>query len=134
MTTTDKGTIKIELDDNNQPKVIFKPVNGDVWLWNFELVELFGVYTQTINCAIDAIYKTKAYRPEETCEYHLYQSGNTIKYHKRRFNLTIIIALAFRLNSWQAKLLQEWFIQKLLIGNSVIYYPIMDITQNSEMN
>jgi len=49
MTTTDKGTIQIEFDDNNQPKVIFKPVNGEIWLWNFELVELFGVYIQTIN-------------------------------------------------------------------------------------
>jgi len=134
MTTTDKGTIQIEFDDNNQPKVLFKPVNGEVWLWNFELVELFGVYTQTINCAIDAIYKNKAYRPEETSEYHLYQSGNTIKYDKRRFNLTIIIALAFRLDSWQAKLLREWFISKMLIGNSVINYPITDITQKFEMN
>lgn len=134
MTTTDKGTIKIEFDDNNQPKVIFKPINGDIWLWNFELVELFGVYTQTINCAIDAVYKTNAYRPEETSEYDLYQSGNTIKYDKRRFNLTIIIALAFRLDSWQAKLLRKWFIQKMLIGNSVIYYPITDIVQNFEMN
>ena len=134
MTITDKGTIKIEFDDTNKPKVIFKPVNGDVWLWNFELVELFGVYTQTINCAIDAIYKTNAYRPEETSEYHLYQSGNTIKYDKRRFNLTIIIALVLRLDSWQAKLLREWFIQKMLIGNSVIHFPITDNKQKAELN
>ncbi|MDR1716950.1 MAG: ORF6N domain-containing protein [Prevotella sp.] len=26
MTTTDKGTIQIEFDDNNQPKVVFTPV------------------------------------------------------------------------------------------------------------
>lgn len=134
MTTTDKGTIKIEFDDNNLPKIIFKPVNREVWLWNFELVELFGVYTQTINCAIDAIYKNKAYRPEDTSEYHLYVSGNTIKYDKRRFNLTIIIALAFRLDSWQAKLLREWFVSKMLIGNSVINYPIMDMKQDFELN
>jgi len=134
MTTTDKGTIQIEFDDNNKPKVIFKPVNGEVWLWNFELVELFGVYTQSINSTIDAIYKNKAYRPEETSEYHLYQSGNTIKYDKRRFNLTIIIALAFRLDSWQAKLLREWFIRKMLVGNSVVNYPITDIIQDFEMN
>jgi len=134
MTTTHKGTIQIEFDHNNQPKVIFKPVNGEIWLYNFELVELFGVYTQTINSAIDAIYKTKAYRPEETSEYHLYQSGNTIKYDKRRFNLTIIIALTFRLDTWQAKLLREWFIKKILTGNSVINYPITDNRQNSELN
>jgi len=134
MTTTDKGTIQIEFDDNNQPKVIFKPVNGEVWLWNFQLVELFGVYNQTINSAIEAIYKNKAYRPEETSEYHLYQSGNTIKYDKRRFNLTIIIALAFRLDTWQAKLLRERFISKMLIGNSVINYPLIDNQQSFEMN
>ena len=134
MTTTDKGTMKIEFDENNQPKVIFKPVNGDVWLWNFELVELFGVYTQRINCAIDAVYKTKAYLPEETSEYHLYRSGNTIKYDKYRFNLQIIIALAFNIDSWQAKLIREWFIKKILIGNSVINYPITDITQDFERN
>jgi len=134
MTTTDKGTIQIKFDDNNQPKVLFKPENGEVWLWNFELVELFGVYTQTINCAIDAIYKNKSYRPEDTSEYHLYQSGNTIKYDKRRFNLAIIIALAFRLDSWQAEMLREWFIKKMLIGNSVINYPLIDNQQHSNFN
>jgi len=134
MTTTDKGTIRIDFDDNNQPKVLFKPVNADIWLYKNELVELFGVYTRTINCAIDSIYKNKAYRPEETSEYHLYQSGNTIKHDKYRFNLTIVIALAFHLDSWQARLIREYFICMMLKGNSIINYPSVTNEQNFRMN
>ena len=134
MTTTDKGTIQIEFGENHQPKVIFKPINGEVWLYNFELVELFGVYIQTINSAIVAIYKNKSYLPEDTSEYHLYQSGNTIKYDKQRFNLTIIIALAFHLDSWQAKLLREYFVSMILKGHSFVHYPLADDMQNFRMN
>lgn len=134
MTTTDKGIIRIDFDDNNQPKVIFKPVDADIWLYKNELIELFGVYAQTISCVIDTVYKNKAYRPEETSEYHLYQSGNVIKHDKYRFNLTIVIALAFHLDSWQAKLIREWFVNMVLRGNSVIDYPSVTNKQDFRMN
>ena len=134
MTTTNKGTIRIDFGNNCQPIVIFKPINGEIWLHKNELPELFGVYIQSINNAIDAIYKAGGYRPEDTSEYHLYQSGNTIQYDKYRFNLPIIIALAFHLESWQAKLIREWFICMMLKGNSLINYPIPQDIQNFRMN
>lgn len=57
MTTTDKGTIQIEFDDNNQPKVVFTPVNGNIWLHKSKLVPLFEISIQTIHACIEAIYK-----------------------------------------------------------------------------
>lgn len=134
MTTTEKGTIEIDFDNNNQPIVVFKPVNGEVWMEKSELARLFGLYIQTINACIEKVYKSGGYRPEDTSEYHLYQSGHTIKYDKYRFNLAIIIALAFHLDSWQAKLIREWFVGTVLKGNSVIDYPLVDDKQNFRMN
>lgn len=134
MTTTNKGTLRIDFDDNNQPKVVFKPVNGNIWLHKSELASLFGVSIQTVHARIEAIYKTEAYRAEDTSEYRLYTSGNTIKYDKYRFNLEIIIALVFQINSWQAKLIREWFIGMMLKGNSVIDYPLPDNKQDFKMN
>lgn len=134
MTITDKGTIEIDFDNNNQPIIIFKPVNGEVWIEKSELAGLFGVYIQTINACIEKVYKSGNYRPEDTSEYNLYTSGNKIKYDMRRFNLQIIIALAFHLNSWQAKLIREWVMGMILRGNSVISYPILDSNQNFRLN
>lgn len=130
MTTAEKGKLQIEIDDNNKHTIIFEPVNGTVWINKAELVELFSVYIQTINSHIEAVYKTKAFREEDTSKYDLYVSGNRIKYDMREFNLEIIIALAFRIDSWQAMVLREWFINKMLQGNSIVGYPLLSGEQD----
>jgi len=44
METIDKGTLIIEIDNENRKSVVFNPVNGTVWLRKCELIELFDVY------------------------------------------------------------------------------------------
>lgn len=134
MTTIDKGKLQLETDDNNKHTIIFEPLNGTVWMNKAELVELFGVYIQTINSHIEAIYKTKAFREEDTSKYDLYVSGNRIKYDMREFNLEVIIALAFRIDSWQARVLRDWVICKMIRSNSIVGYPLSDEEQNHLLN
>lgn len=134
MTTTERGKLRLKTDDNNKHTIIFEPINGTVWMNKAELVELFGVYIQTINSHIEAMYRTKAFREEDTSKYDLYVSGNRIKCDMREFNLEIIIALAFRIDSWQAKVLREWFINKMLQGNSIVGYPLLGGEQNYMSN
>lgn len=134
MTIIERGKLQIETDDNNKHTITFEPVNATVWMNKAQLVELFGVYIQTINGHIEAIYKTKAFREEETSKYDLYVSGNRIKYDMREFNLEIIIALAFRIDSWQARVLREWVINKMIRGNSIVGYPLSGGEQNHLLN
>lgn len=134
MTTTERGKLSIETDENNNHCIVFEPANGTVWMEKFELAQLFGVYIQTITAHLDAVYKTKAFRAEETSKYDFVVSGNSIRYDKTEFKLEIIIAVAFRVDSWQAKLIREWFMQMLFRGNLVIDYPIPNNRQDFEMN
>lgn len=134
MTTTKRGKLYIETDGNNKHTITFEPINNTVWMNKAELVELFGVYIQTINSHIEAIYKTKAFREEDTSKYDLYVSGNRIKYDMREFNLEVIIALAFRIDSWQAKVFRGWIINKLLNCNSIVEYPLSGEEQNHLLN
>ena len=68
METTDKGFLKIETDNENRKSVVFNPVNGTVWLSKCELIELFGVYRQTIDSCIKGICKSNIFNMKAVCK------------------------------------------------------------------
>lgn len=82
--------------------------SGNVWMSEMELVELFGVIVPTLRVAIKAIYKSGTLCPVSTqrCEFATPASWATF------YNLEVIVALAFRLNTYEADL----FRQKVLEG------------------
>ena len=41
METTDKGTLKIRMDNECRKFVVFNPINRTVWMRKCELIELF---------------------------------------------------------------------------------------------
>ena len=83
---------------------------GNVWMSEMELVELFGVIAPTLRTAIKAIYKSRALCPTTTqrCDVITPKSWATF------YNLEVVIALAFRLNSYEASRIR----QKVLEGFS----------------
>ena len=84
--------------------------SGNVWMSEMELVELFGVIAPTLRTAIKAIYKSRALCPTTTqrCDVITPKSWATF------YNLEVVIALAFRLNSYEASRIR----QKVLEGFS----------------
>ena len=71
--------------------------NGNVWMSEMELVELFGVIAPTLRAAIKAIYKSGALCPTTTQRCDLV----TPKIWATYYNLEVVIALAFRLNTYK---------------------------------
>ena len=69
--------------------------SGNVWMSEMELVELFGVIAPTLRAAIRAIYKSGMLCPVSTqrCDLATPTSWATF------YNLEMVIALAFRLNT-----------------------------------
>ena len=69
--------------------------NGNVWMSETELVELFGVIAPTLRAAIRAIYKsgTLCHATTQRCDLATPTSWATF------YNLEVVIALAFRLNT-----------------------------------
>ena len=84
--------------------------NGDVWMSEMELVELFGVIAPTLRAAIRAIYKngTLFHATTQLCDVVTPTSWATF------YNLEVVIALAFRLNTYVASRIR----QKVLEGFS----------------
>ena len=82
--------------------------SGNVWMSEMDLVELFGVIAPTLRVAIKAIYKSGTLCPVNTqrCDLATPKSWSTF------YNLEMVFALAFRLNTYEA----SWIRQKVLEG------------------
>lgn len=82
---------------------------GDVWMSEMELVELFGVIAPTLRAAIKAIYKsgTLSTTTTQRCELATPTSWATF------YNLEVVIALAFRLNTYETSRIRKKVIQSL---------------------
>ena len=79
-----------------------------VWMFEMEFVELFGVVAPTLRVAIKAIYKSGTLCPVITQRCDLVVSKSWAIY----YNLEVVIALAFRLNTYEASRIR----QKVLEG------------------
>ena len=82
--------------------------SGNVWMSEMELVELFEVIAPTLRAAIKAIYKSGTLCSVSTqrCDLATPKSWATF------YNLEVVIALAFRLNTYEASRIR----QKVLEG------------------
>ena len=83
--------------------------DGDVWMPEMELVELFGVIAPTLRAAIKAIYKSGMFYPATTqqCDLAIPKSWATF------YNLEVVIALAFRLNTYEASKIREKVLESI---------------------
>lgn len=77
--------------------------SGNVWMSEMELVELFGVIAPTLRAAIKAIYKSGTLCPVSTqrCDLAMPKCWATL------YNLEVVIALAFRLNTYEASKIRQ---------------------------
>ena len=76
---------------------------GNVWMSEMELVELFGVIAPTLRAAIKATYKSGTLCPVSTqrCDLSTPKSWTTF------YNLEVVIALAFRFNTYKASRIRQ---------------------------
>ena len=83
--------------------------SGNVWMSEMELVELFGVIAPTLQSAIRAIYKSGTLCPvnSKRCDLATPKSWATF------YNLEVIIALAFRLNTYEASRIRQKVLESL---------------------
>ena len=83
--------------------------SGNVWMSEMELVELFGVIAPTLRASIKAIYKSGTLNPAITQRCDLATSASWATF----YNLEVIIALAFRLNTYEASRVRQTALKSL---------------------
>ena len=83
--------------------------SNSVWMSEMVLVELFGVIAPTLRVAIKAIYKSGTLCSVSTqrCDLATPSSWATF------YNLEMVIALAFRLNTYEASRIRQRVLEAL---------------------
>lgn len=82
---------------------------ASVWMTQFEIADLFGVFSCDIRKAIHAIYRNKELNECDTMKYIKQPDG--ISYDV--YNLEIVIAIAFRICSKESALFRRFIINEI---------------------
>ena len=88
--------------------VVIMPT-APVWMTQFEIADLFGVFSCDVHKAIHTIYKNKELNKFDTMKYVKQSDG--ISYDV--YNIEVIIAVAFRICSKESVLFRQFIISKI---------------------
>ena len=83
--------------------------SSNVWMSEMELVELFGVIAPTLRAAIRAIYMSGTLTLASTQRYDVATPTSWATF----YNLEVVIALAFRLNTYEASRIRQKVLESL---------------------
>ena len=83
-----------------------------VWMTQFEIADLFGVFSCDVRKAIRSIYKNKELNEVETMKY--VKQANGISYDV--YSLEMVIAVAFRVCSKESILFRQFVMDKVCTG------------------
>ena len=99
----DRGIITI-----SETGVVIMPT-APVWMTQFEIADLFGVFSCDVHKAIHTIYKNKELNKFDTMKYVKQSDG--ISYDV--YNIEVIIAVAFRICSKESVLFRRFIINEI---------------------
>ena len=94
----------------NEHGIVFVP-NGKIWMNEMELTDLFGVISPTIRAAIRGVYKNGVLKECEVQKYIRLENG----YYADVYNLPMVVALAFRLNSYGAEQVRNTLLERICL-------------------
>ncbi len=83
--------------------------SSNIWMSEVELVELFGVIAPILRAAIRAIYMSGMLNPATTQRCDLATPASWATF----YNLEVVIALAFRLNTYEASRIRQKVLESL---------------------
>lgn len=99
----DRGIITI-----SETGVAIMPT-APIWMTQFEIADLFGMFSCDVRKAIHTIYKNKELNKFDTMKYVKQSDG--ISYDV--YNIEVIIAVAFRICSKESVLFRQFIISKI---------------------
>ena len=103
-------------DDNEITRVSVRFADEDLWLTQYQLAEIYCTTQQNISQHIDNIYKDGELSPMATHKKFLLvrQEGNRqVKRDIAHYNLDMIIALGYRVQSQVATRFRRWATERL---------------------
>ena len=93
----------------------------------YEIAELFGVITPTVRAAIKAVYRSGVIREEDAKQYLHRANGNIIEV----YNIEMIFALAFRIDSFGANKVREYLFRTLRANRRSAVHLLLTCSRNA---
>lgn len=113
---TNKNEIIIYEDNDGTTRINVTFMNEDVWINKSQLASLYNTARQNIEYHIRNIYKDKELDENRTCKYFLQvqKEGNrNVKRNVEHYNLDMVIALGYKVQSPVAVRFRIWATKKL---------------------
>ena len=83
--------------------------SGEIWMSESEMIDLFGVFIPKLRNTIQTLYKEELVKP--------YEAERIIKQRQNLYltvyNMEVVLLLAFRLNSYQARAVRKELIERI---------------------
>lgn len=111
--------MKREIITISENGVITVPT-AQILMCDFEIAELFGVFSQTVKSAIKSILKSGIVTPDYT--HGGIVVGNSIQ--PDYFGLDMITAIAFRIQSTQVQLFRKYLLRQLCTVDKLTTAPV----------
>lgn len=89
--------------------VIHAPHHGEVWMTKGEIAELMYVSGVTVRNTIKRVFKQGALKEFEASKYIGLENG----YSADVYNLDMVLAIAFQVDTYQALLVRKWALGKI---------------------
>jgi len=89
--------------------VIYAPHHGEVWMTAWEIAQLFYVSGITVRNTIKRVFKQGALKDFEASKYIKQENG----YSADVYNLDMVLAVAFQVDTYQALLFRKWALGKI---------------------
>lgn len=84
-------------------------MDGNVWMAEFEIAELFGVRYSTVRSAIKTVFKSEAFSEHKNMRYEVLENGNSADL----YDIEVITAVAFLLYSPPVQFFRQWLTSKM---------------------
>jgi hypothetical protein len=92
---------------------VFLPQSDAIWMTQHEIARLFECFISKVNSNIRAILKTGVLNENKVCRMYNFKNGNSVE----QYNLEMIMALSFRIESHKSEIFRRWLIKKMFSYN-----------------
>jgi len=84
------------------------PQFAEIWMTQYEIAGMFECFVAKVSCNVRSILKTGVLDETKVCRFYYYTDGSSVT----QYNIEMIIALSFRIKSYNSEVFRDWLMRK----------------------
>ncbi|MDD4993625.1 MAG: hypothetical protein PHR83_15480 [Paludibacter sp.] len=130
-----RGTITIRNTNSDNIQVYIElSEDGTVWMTKNEIASLFNIYHSSVKANLKYLFKSNRFGDKEVRNEETQTLGNGQKCIVEYFNLEVIIALSYQLNSYPCIHFRQWVAKQVTGSLNGNFLPIYWLKTKTNMN